>query len=637
MTIPRLRTALLGPLALTFLLTACSVFNPTAFPFPTPKVPDLFEIQAAIDRWAAGNNQRYFVEVQETLQEQTRVYRIVIADGQIRAAQSVEKLDGEWQPPVSVDEETAGRYTVDALLERIYRDANGQGPAPMDMIASFDSISGFPLVVETHALPTTNEAGEMITNWEHSYALAVNVGILIEDTTGFSKVPLLTVYRSGGSQAWCDVLRIFEDGSSVYNDDCRQTLLQLRPPVESYERLQALAAEYSEVEQEDGDDGLRRVILHGTGSAELSGTDLEELWTLTDLMTELLSRPVGAGITLLYREGSALFGFDMRANQAQAASLEIRPPFFGALSDASGQTLAFSDAAGLHWLATATGETGLFVANPDGRHYLPRGWSASGKLIAARLTNASESLPEWGWTSQAERTWHPLPVPEGGWSCDSGIAVDPTQERLVIAGAAEGDSCALQPGLWLVDLAAGTAAPVLQPGDVLRDGAEIAGGAYRPAWSPDGEWIAVVLDEEVPEITGTQAPEITGASTTARLYLVRPDGSQLTPLSANLTGRVSAAIWSPDGRAIYYAISGSQEQADGLYRTDAGGAEHTLVLGGVDLVPLSVSPSQEFLVYTIPAGLRVWLLFFDQGVPVATPAGEINLQFVGWLDARTNP
>jgi TolB protein len=59
-------------------------------------------------------------------------------------------------------------------------------------------------------------------------------------------------------------------------------------------------------------------------------------------------------------------------------------------------------------------------------------------------------------------------------------------------------------------------------------------GAYDPAWSPDGEWIAFVQRDGVQH----------------DVWLVHPDGSQATRLTT--TGRARSPTWSPDGRWLAF-------------------------------------------------------------------------------------
>jgi TolB protein len=67
---------------------------------------------------------------------------------------------------------------------------------------------------------------------------------------------------------------------------------------------------------------------------------------------------------------------------------------------------------------------------------------------------------------------------------------------------------------------------------------EAATGAYDPAWSPDGSWIAhTVRDGIVHDI-----------------WLTRPDGSETVRLTT--TGRNRMPAWSPDGHWLAFLSLG---------------------------------------------------------------------------------
>ncbi|MFQ5617041.1 MAG: hypothetical protein ACE5GO_11365, partial [Anaerolineales bacterium] len=435
---------------LSLLAAACNPFaaGPTPPPTPTPDVPSILEVDSAIKRWEAGNNRRYFVEVEEVNVEGTYLIRVVIADGEVRVAQRVEKVDGKWQAPVALDFAIAQNYTVDALLQRVRNDALGEGAAPMNMFVIFDTISGFPSVVETTALPTHNEQGQLRLNREHNYTLGVNVGVLIEDQVGLGKEPVMSLTRSGGANAWCDVLRIFPDGSSIYTDDCRQTLLQMRPPSASFAALEEISGGITGIDEwAENEGGRLHLVIYGAGGSDPDNTTLADTWELATELADLLSRPIGAGVTLLYTRHSVLFGFDMRTLLAQSTSVDIREPLYGALVSPDSGYLVHADGAGMHWLDTASGNSGIIFSNPSGAHYLPRGWGEQ-VLVLQRVPDKGDGTPEWGWTNLDDRSWHPIALKSGAFSCDDGVSVSPAAAEMVIAVG--GEDCSVDVGLTLV-------------------------------------------------------------------------------------------------------------------------------------------------------------------------------------------
>lgn len=62
------------------------------------------------------------------------------------------------------------------------------------------------------------------------------------------------------------------------------------------------------------------------------------------------------------------------------------------------------------------------------------------------------------------------------------------------------------------------------------------------AWSPDGEWIVVVRREMGP----------TSATVGSHLWLMRVDGTQARPLTAEPEVVHGSPVWSPDGRHLVF-------------------------------------------------------------------------------------
>jgi hypothetical protein len=112
--------------------------------------------------------------------------------------------------------------------------------------------------------------------------------------------------------------------------------------------------------------------------------------------------------------------------------------------------------------------------------------------------------------------------------------------------------------IFLVDLETLDAEPITTPGD--------GASAYRPAWSPDGAWLAVA--REAPR--GAEDRELDG------IWLVdvaEGNGRQV------MTGTMSAPSWSPDTNHLV------------AYDNDAGGL---VIVGrdGSDVVHLEAEPRQ---------------------------------------------
>ena len=108
-------------------------------------------------------------------------------------------------------------------------------------------------------------------------------------------------------------------------------------------------------------------------------------------------------------------------------------------------------------------------------------------------------------------------------------------------------------------------------------------GACQPDWSPDGQWIACIIEQD-------------GA---ANLFRVRPDGSDLTAITC-FTGDIQMGTprWSPDGRSIVVAISGENGHRDlALIDAESGAMQLLTNDAGDDRAPVW-SPAGDTIVFS---------------------------------------
>jgi len=59
---------------------------------------------------------------------------------------------------------------------------------------------------------------------------------------------------------------------------------------------------------------------------------------------------------------------------------------------------------------------------------------------------------------------------------------------------------------------------------------------------------------------------------------------------------------------------------------------HTLLVNGVDLRPISISPDGQFLVYGNDNGLALWVFARSEILPAALGETSAPAIFSGWLD-----
>lgn len=120
-------------------------------------------------------------------------------------------------------------------------------------------------------------------------------------------------------------------------------------------------------------------------------------------------------------------------------------------------------------------------------------------------------------------------------------------------------------------------------------------GYFRPAWSPDGKWLAFASDRNT-EWKGHGNGSGWEHVQELRIYLLKPDGTGLRKISTDSVSS-GAPKWSPDGkRVVFYEIP-----VEGTWnaRTSFGAAKATSQIVSVD-----VSSGQR-IVHTTGPGLKL--------------------------------
>lgn len=610
------------------ILVACAAPGATSTitsqpPLPTPAVPERAVIERSIQTWENSGNTNYYLEVEKRTASHHVLMRIVVADGDVRAAQLLDRSSGSLGEPLALDLDEARRYTVDALLARVLADATGSGAVPYNMQVVFNQSMGLPELVRADALPTYTEAGTVRLNREHSYILTASIKALIEDTAYPGNQPFYKLSRSNGPNAWCDSLLIYPGGRSQYSNDCTQTTLPLEVADQLRQEVEAFLARFDHLDEirQEGDQ-VEHLTITGTGTQPPTPADIEAAWEQSGRLMELLSYPLGAGVTLVYFQNGQLFGMDMQRQIIQPSWLNVQGTLHGAAISLDNTYLAYGDDTGLRAMTISTGEIISLLASPgDGSVYVPRGWNPDHRLLVTRVPGDLSGAYQHGWIDLVEKRFNLLPLPEGvvSYGCDSGMAWSPDGGRIAITGEGIDTPCHLLSGLTVVDLNNGQAVRVVSKPPAGPD--DQVTGARNPAWSPDGQWIAFSLNESTN----------TSSSAAARLYLAHPDGRALAPISSNSRGQADYPVWTPDG-ILFYAISGANTAENGIYRYHRPGGVTAQLLVGESLQPDSISPYGEFMAYFDAGVIMIYAFPMDANLPqpVRPFDGERPL-IAGWL------
>ena len=151
-------------------------------------------------------------------------------------------------------------------------------------------------------------------------------------------------------------------------------------------------------------------------------------------------------------------------------------------------------------------------------------WSADGKWLAY-LAPDRGGVAILNLDSGAETIYPTMTGEVGAW--------DTQRSVLLMSEAHEQDGRQLD-HLFLIDPVRQTREDMSGATSLVQDNAG--------AWSPDGEWIAFRRNE----LTGARQ------TLTKQLWIMRADGTDARPLTADPTIDHSAPSWSPDGRYLLY-------------------------------------------------------------------------------------
>jgi Tol biopolymer transport system component len=198
------------------------------------------------------------------------------------------------------------------------------------------------------------------------------------------------------------------------------------------------------------------------------------------------------------------------------------------------------------YIANADGTAEHALTQPGTLDYNPN-WSLTGDWIAftsERAGSADLYRIHSNGTGLERLTDHP--------AFDDQAAFSPDASHIVFVST----RAAGYANLWTLDVATHKATP-------LTTG---KGGDFRPAWSPDGQWIAFSSDR------GSDLPDARGRWEILHIvdiYVIHPDGTGLKQLSehGNFCGSPS---WSADSKSVTAYCMTAQQTWDFRIRPDEG-------------------------------------------------------------------
>lgn len=260
---------------------------------------------------------------------------------------------------------------------------------------------------------------------------------------------------------------------------------------------------------------------------------------------------------------------------------------------------------------------GLFIANADGSGEHPLipatgldynpAWSPDGQWI---IFTSERDGPAQLYRVKPDGTGVEALTRNGAYTDQAAFAPDSSKIAYVttrVAGFAN---------LWTLDLRT----------HKTKAATTGTGGDFRPAWSPDGQWLAFSSDR------GSTLPPAAGRwehLQIADIYIIRPDGSGLKRVTAH-GDFCGSPKWLPDGKHLLAYCMAAQETLNAR-TTEPGETKLVSIdLASGTATPIAAGAGEKFAPTPLASGTVAYLrkdgdapgIFYDQGRP--GPKGVIR-------------